>query len=243
MIGRGLISLAILAAAAPMAEAEVMLMPRPESCQLLATVQKSGCEVENVFSCVIDSEEFFRSENSDAIGLRDVSIGNDERGLIVFGDPYGNYEVRFDNARSKSSSTAEILAQGHGVIDDVGFFAIFGIKKPFTTIGTIVVEDAPVIISGKALTRFRADEVLHLPPPVGEINGLSFSYLHRETGLLFGGEGSDPFSDAKDVETRGRPQSIDFPGDAGFATDIPIFDCGEFSAAPVPRDQRHEDQT
>jgi hypothetical protein len=238
-----LMSLPLIVAHPQAGIAEILLMPRPESCTRLLTVQKRGCEVENLFGCEIDGEEFFRSETSDAFGLRDVSIGNEGRGLVVFGDPYGNYEVRYDSAQSKSSSTADILAQGHGRIDDVGSFSIFGIKKPFSTMGTVVVEDAPVVISGEALTRFRADEVIQLPPPMGELSGFSYSYLHPESGLVFSGEGSDPFSDDKDAQTRGRPQAIDFPEDAGFGTDTPTFDCGEFSLDHTLRGPQHEDKT
>jgi hypothetical protein len=225
------------------ATAEVTLMPRPNTCERQVTVQKSGCQVENIFRCEIDGETLFRSETSDAFGLRDISIGNDERGLVVFGDPYGNYEVRYDSSRSRSSSVAELLEHGSGKIDDIGYFEVFGIRKPFATIGTVTIEDVPVSVSGRTLTRIRADEVVTLPPPIGELSGISFSYLDQESGLIFSGEGSDPMSGSKQIMTQGRPKVIDFPGDRGFGIDVPEHDCGEFSFAPLPRDQRREEKT
>jgi hypothetical protein len=243
MIRRGLMSLAMLAAAAPIAGAEVALMPRPESCMLIMTVQKSGCEVANVFRCNPDDPEAHRTEISDTYGLSFIEVWEPQAGGSLFGDPLGQFQVRLPVAQSRSTSIPDILAQGKGITHEVGTLSIFGVEKPLSLTGTIRIDGPTIAVTGVPLTRLRAEETLFLPEPMDPIDAVSYSYVHEDSGVVVSGEGSDPFSGSMEIQSSGRPMAVDFPGGVGFGSTVPAFDCGEFSAAPLSRDKRHEDKT
>jgi hypothetical protein len=207
----------------------VPLMPRSSTCQAVATAQNRGCEVENIFRCTGGGLQYWRIEEHTVYELEFIVLKDPALGSFGFGDPSARVEARIVTRGSTAVSLNELISTGHGESKQTGYFSVFGIQKPVSATSRASVEDT-IVISGVPLVSIRYDDIVVFPAPLGPVNGISYNYYHAESGILFGGESTDPFSGAPDDLTiSGRPAEIYWPGSPGFGSTTPSYDCGEFS--------------
>jgi hypothetical protein len=222
------VSLAMPCAAQSLLD-NVSLMPRATSCQMIATVQTRGCEVDNIFRCKEVGLEYWRIETSNTFGLDWVTLDEPLSGAVAIGDPLSEFESRMQPADERLISIYDVVAAGGGVFNFTGYMTVWGIRKPLSAQSNTTVEDK-VVISGIELVTLRHDDTLTLPPPMGSVSGIGYSYFHPESGIVFGGESTDPFAGPdQELTVFGRPAEIHFPGSQGFGSTTPSYDCGEFS--------------
>jgi hypothetical protein len=219
----------------------VPLMPRDPSCTPVATAQNRGCEVDTIFNCSQGDLEYQRIETYTVDGLDTISLDDPASGALAIGDPHGDYMARMTVAPGEMTSPAEMIAAGSGSLRYTGFMTVWGIQKPLSAQSDMVV-DGQITVSGLDLIAVRSNDTLVMPSPVGPISGVGYMYFHAETGLVFSGEGTDPFHDpeAKEMTVEGRPAEIHFPGSDGFGSTTPSYDCGEFSTNHLSNDQAKE---
>lgn len=203
------------------------LVPRPEACQPVVTVQSRGCTVETMLRCGAPLAMPWRAEVYDGEGLRQVSSFTQD--FVQLRVQLPRFGIAFDHDPAQSSSTppAEMAETGEGIERLKGHITAGGQRLVVMTFNRIARVE-PIELDGRKLVGFRITGTRTISPPIQAEAHDYMNYFDPETGVLFGGESLLPGPDGK-TSLDGRPAALAFPGDPGFDAKVPVFDCGNLS--------------
>ena len=214
------------------ASAEVVHVPaileRPEGCALALTIQKRGCQVEQVFDCQGPDGPFWRSEEYEEPGLDFVTHFTRSYDLTEASSGDGEFHVLRRTEPAPFPDLAA-LSPGQSAPHSADLtLVIWGITRDAELREVIRRDDAAVTVPGATLSRFPADAVLTLPEPMPSARGTVAYYLDPQTGVVFEGETTLTFLAPK-TEYPNRPAEVLRPGMAGATSTSPRHDCGSIS--------------
>lgn len=203
------------------------LVPRPEACQPVVTVQSRGCRVETMLRCGAPEALPWRAEVYDAEGLRQVSSFTQDFVQLRIQLPRFGIAFEHDPAMSSSTPPAEMAETGRGIERVRGFLTV-GDRRLAVMFYNEIVRGEPMELDGRNLMGLRFKGTRTISPPIQAEAHDYMNYYDPETGALFGGESLLPGPDGK-LSLDGRPAALAFPGDPGFDAKVPVFDCGNLS--------------
>ncbi len=214
------------------AQARTLLHPAawqaPEGCEIFMTVQSKACRVSNFFRCTGDVPGDLRRADFDQEGLFFRSRINSETEWVE--SIYSNPPVvqTLDPNPEDPASFSGLLETGYdsfkfsltqdngGHSNVTGFDRLTGRK---VTIDGIELEETEYEYLetddwGATLQRARGNE-----------------YVSREHRSFFSGPGETDLGDGQWRPMDGSPLQFVFPGEPGFASTQPIFDCAPMTAS------------
>lgn len=221
----------VLSAGAESAEASILT--RGADCAPVMTIQKRGCVVETQYLCGKGDAATWRSENFEAAGVDGVSVSTLAYDPIEFADGSGDGGIVFDAGRTFSSHPNKVIAEGVGQLEQGGMFIMRGLSRPVTVQGTLKRLDPPLVLDGVTLQRIELSGTMQFPQPMKPLTLVANYHYDARTRVLFAGESKIelPWTKEKPLES---PARIILPGQPGFQSEQPVFDCGELSmAAPL----------
>jgi hypothetical protein len=203
----------------------------PEGCEIFMTVQAKGCRVSNHYTCTADPAGDQWRADFDQEGIYFYSRINREAEWIESFDVNPTVRQSLDPGAEDPASFSELLATGmdtyvfsltreDGTHSNVtGFdrltgrsFNIDGVALEETEFDYTETDD-----SGFVLRRARGNE-----------------YISRDRRLFFAGPGETDLGDGQWLPIDGSPVNFAFPGDKGFASTQPIYDCDALTARAEP---------
>lgn len=203
----------------------------PEGCEIFMTVQAKGCRVSNHYICSADPEGDQWRADFDQEGLFFRSRINSETEWVesISADDGSTQWLNPD--RADPASFSELISTG---IDTFEFSLSHDNQGDTYVQGFDRLTGKTVTIDGEVLeeTEFEAVE--------SDANGNQLrrsrgnEYISRERRLFFAGPGQTDMGGGTWLPIDGSPLSFIFPGESGFATTRPIFDCDPLmTEAPV----------
>lgn len=213
-----------LLAAVPAVAAD--LFPLPKGCTAYATVQERNCQVSQHYRCSGDAAGDQWSAYMDGSGLYYLSRIDGETRWIESIDPIDGSSEKI-GTETDSASFTTLLQSGR---DDFDFTTVSSSGEERRYKGFDQITGEQVTIDGVALERTRF-----------ELSAFASdgSFLWRRQGKqLINREWRIFFSDAEDfdnaagdkVNTVDTPVDFAFPGDKGFLSTEPKFDCDTVTA-------------
>ena len=210
----------LLAAAATPAAAKVF--EPPAGCQVFMTVQAKQCRVSNHYRCTADAAGDQWRADFDQDGIFFMSRIDSEAAWVESFDLNPTVRQTLDPNAEDPQSFSELLAQGtdtfaFGLSDDTGErSSVSGYDR--LTGKTWVIDGITLLetqfdftetdLAGNILRQSRGNE-----------------YIHPDWRLFFAGPSEWNGGDGNFLPLDGSPVEFIFPGEAGFASTQPIFDC------------------
>lgn len=203
----------------------------PEGCEITMTVQSKGCRVSNHYVCKADPPGDQWRADFDQEGIYFYSRINREAEWIESFDVNPTMRQSLDPGAEDPASFSELLSAGidtyafslsrdDGTHSNVsGFDRLTG--RSFTIDGVVLEETefdyTETDDGGMVLRRARGNE-----------------YISRERRNFFAGPGETDLGDGQWRPIDGSPMDFAFPGDKGFGSTQPIYDCDAIlSMAPA----------
>ena len=210
------------------------IFDRSELCVGLMTIQKRGCEVETIYRCPMDSGEVFRSETYTADGLDGIELTDMNYDPMIFTDATGEFKATTQKPETWSTHPDDAVRTGKGEFHQVGQLEIFGITKPVRMDGTIVHNPVAFVLDGISFRHFEVSSQAQLPYPMPTIIGTSQVYYDPISGALFEGASEVELLSDEENKIPTVPAQIILPGQTGFGSPSPSFDCEQLSALTTP---------
>ena len=195
----------------------------PEGCTTFMTVQARGCRVSNHYRCTADAAGDQWRADFDQEGISFMSRINSEGEWIESLELFPTVRQQLDPGAADPASFSDLLRDGvdryrFGLSDDTGErSAVVGRDK--LTGKTVVIDGIPL-----SQTEFEFSETAADGTVLRQSRGNEF--IHAEWRLFFSGP-SEWWDGAAWLPLDGSPMAFVFPGEPGFATTQPLFDCDE----------------
>lgn len=203
----------------------------PEGCEINMTVQSKGCRVSNHYTCKADPPGDQWRADFDQEGVYFYSRINREAEWVESFDVNPTVRQTLDPGAEDPASFSELLSAG---IDTY----VFSLTREDGTHSNVSGYDRltgrTVTIDGVALeeTEFEYTETDDSGYVVRRAHG--HEYISRERRNFFAGPGETDLGDGQWLPIDGSPVDFAFPGDKGFGSTQPIYDCDAImSMAPV----------
>ncbi|MBA4350133.1 MAG: hypothetical protein C0427_02665 [Rhodobacter sp.] len=194
----------------------------PEGCTTFMTVQAKGCRVSNHYKCTADTPGDQWRTDFDQEGPFFMSRIDSEAQWVESYEINPPVKQLLDPSPADPASFSELLATGNdnyifGLSDDTGERTT--VRGGDRLTGRQVVIDGITLqetefnftetdLSGNVLRRSRGNE-----------------YIHPEWRLFFSGPSQWDGGDGNYLPLDGSPVQFIFPGEPGFASTQPLFDC------------------
>lgn len=215
---------AALLAWGPQGAAAATFTP-PEGCTLELTVQSRGCSVTQYYRCSTDAEGDQRSAVFGQGGtLRSLArIDSETRWMESSNPETGVTDLLEEDARDHASFSA-LLRTGR---DDFDFWTRSNGGERLHHVGQDVLTGEKVTIDGVELdkTRFRLTTRSESGEVVITREGQQF--ISRSMRRFFGGVETQSDWTGENRKTDDSPVLFQFPGEPGFGSTEPRFDCGQ----------------
>ncbi len=193
----------------------------PEGCTGWLTVQSRGCRVSNHYKCSADPAGDQWRADFDQEGIFFVSRIDRETQWIESYDMFPTVRQTLDASPADAASFSELLSSGTDTFD-FGLTEDTGNRSRVT--GFDKLTGRGVTIDGIALqeTEFEFRET----SPDGAVirSARGNEYINPDWRLFFSGP-SEWVTDEGNLPVDGSPKEFIFPGEKGFFTTEPIFDC------------------
>lgn len=221
----GLLTLLVLAGGMLAAgQARAASFTPPAGCTLNVTVQNRSCTVSQYYTCSADPEGYQHSAHFGREGLYHLSTIDAETRWIESQSMSSGLIDRLVEEAEDHASFSDLLATRR---DDFDFWTQTDDGQRLHHQGADTLTGETVTIDGQALERTRFQ--LTTRDAGGEvlITREGSQYISREFNRFYGGTetGSD-WTGAK-TETDDSPVLFTFPGEAGFGSTTPQFDCDQ----------------
>lgn len=218
------LALALLAAG----PAQAGTWTAPEGCEIFMTVQAKGCRVSNHYRCAADPAGDQWRADFDQEGLYFMSRINSEAEWVESLEANPPVRQTLDPGAADPAAFSELLSTGvdsydFGLSDDDGSHTnVTGYDRltgRSLTIDGVALEETEFDFTetddwGNVLRRARGTE-----------------YISREMRMFFAGPGETDLGDGQWLPVDGSPVDFVFPGDKGFASSQPIYDCDALTAS------------
>lgn len=221
MIRAGALLLAALTGAAPALAGQYHV---PAQCKAHLTVQARGCLVSHYYRCEGEPAGNQWRVDIGAEGPFFVSQIDDEGQWLFSEDLIGGFSLRLKAENPDPASLSQLFATGR---DDYDFGRLLEGAVELQVRGHDELTGKRVTIDGVELeeTTFAYRETGPDGLVISTAKGRE--YVHRDWRLFFSGVYEDPGG-----ETNRSPARFDEPGDKGFLSDTPEYDCtGQMAAA------------
>lgn len=226
-LGTGLAAAFVLLAAAPAAHAAPAFVP-PAGCTLSMTVQQRSCTVAQHYTCAADKPGDQRVDYFTRDGLVYQSRIDAETRWMESTDPVAGLTDRLEPEAPDHASFAILLKTGK---DDYEFWTVSDSGQRLRYSGgdqltgeKVVIDGVPLELTVFAIDTYDADGAL-----------LNFSrgqqYISREHGRFYGGFTHTNIAGGKTIETEDSPVRFIRPGQPGFASIQPQYDCDLLTAS------------
>lgn len=203
----------------------------PAGCTGYVTVQKRGCVVSHLFTCQSDPAGYQRRVDMTEAGLTYLGTTDAETNWIESTHIAAGYTETLVPGATDPASFTELLASGRDTWD----FKIAA-NDGYSTrnVGSDKIFDPNIVIDGVALqmTAF----IIRVSDPVtgAELwRGVGHEYIHPDWRTFLSGirTVTTP-SDTYDIDN--SPVEFSFPGEAGFLSSKPRYDCSVPIAGDLP---------
>lgn len=196
----------------------------PEGCEAFMTVQAKQCRVSHYYRCAADALGDQWRVDMDQNGVYFSSRIDSEAQWVESYDPVLQ---TLAPAPADPASFSELLATGIDTWD-------FGLTKEDGTgsraVGYDRLTGQSVVIDGIALSETEVEYTEY--DLAGNVTRRSRGneYLHPEWRMFFAGPGESDLGDGQWLPGDGSPMQFIFPGEPGFLSTDPIFDCDALTA-------------
>jgi len=235
MIGRGLLLLAMLAAGPAMARQVVFL----RGCTPTVTVQAADCSVLAAARCGEGEDMILRLQVYDEGGLANVEEQTLDWSLLFTASPGEGFGIFVDEGEHDELSWDSPRRYGEDYFNYHVVFAVPGMGEFDTNLTGILIEQGEAVeIDGHALDLYR----FRFAATLGDVGTLEVdqsAYGSAEFGFFLNGKGVQRFA-GEETELGSTPMVFFEPGEAGFTSADPKFNCGvtEISAPPPMPDMQ-----
>ncbi len=193
----------------------------PEGCTGWLTVQSRGCRVSNHYKCAADAPGDQWRADFDQEGIFFVSRIDRETQWVESYDMFPTVRQTLDPNPADAASFSELLSSGTDTFD-FGLTEDTGNQSRVTGFDTLT--GRSVTIDGVELkeTQFEFREMA----PDGTVlrSATGNEYIHPEWRIFLSGP-SEWNTDEGSVPVDGSPREFIFPGEPGFFSTEPVFDC------------------
>ncbi|MEZ5798862.1 MAG: hypothetical protein R3D63_16110 [Paracoccaceae bacterium] len=203
----------------------------PAGCEVFLTVQSRQCVVSNHYRCATDPAGDQWRADFDQEGLFFQSRINSETDWVESFDSTPAVRQSLDPNPADPASFTELLASGTDTFD-------FGLSRDDGTFSRVTGYDRltgkSFTIDGMVLeqTEFEATEIDGAGTVLRRSRGNE--YISRDLRTFFAGPGETDLGDGQWRVIDGSPVQFIHPGETGFATTQPIFDCDAIMSSLQP---------
>ena len=199
----------------------------PEGCEIQMTVQAKGCRVSNHYICSADPEGDKWRADFDQEGLFFRSRINFETQWVESIDTESGSVQRLGSEAPDPASFSELISTG---IDTFEFSLTRDGQADSHVTGFDRLTGRTFTIDGVQLeeTEFEATETDSMGNQVRRSRGNE--YISRERRMFFAGPGQTDLGDGQWLPIDGSPVDFIFPGEPGFASSTPLYDCDPVTA-------------
>jgi hypothetical protein len=219
MMMRSVLLFGALTLAAPLAAQTSFSMP--QGCEAYVTIQKRSCSVSHLFRCEMDPEGHQRRVDLDQDGLTYMGLIDSETQWIESYYPFTGETATLVPSPADPANFTELLATGRDGMDFQTQSDLFGLTR---YVGEDRLTGQTVVIDGVTLDRtaFNITVTDSSGATLWTIAGNEF--IHAEWRTFISGTRSFTTPDAV-TEEDGTPVEFIFPGEDGFLSSNPRFDC------------------
>ena len=206
----------------------------PEGCEIFLTVQSKLCRVSNHYRCAADAPGDQWRADFDQEGLFFTSRINFETEWVESFESNPPTRQWLDPAPEDPARFSELLSSGvdtyaFGLSHDDGYrSAVRGFDR---------LTGRTVTIDGVALEETEFDYTETDGSGTVMRRGRGHEYISREWRMFFAGPGETDLGDGQWLPIDGSPMDFVFPGEPGFASTRPLYDCDALTArgpGPLP---------
>ena len=206
-----------------------------KDCVGIYSIQKRSCVVENIYRCETPAGVLWRKEEFEADESMNLEVLTEDGQILYAADSVEGPFVSGLIENTDPLSVRDMLASGVDYYDHIVrlHLPIFvdPINAPLQ--GRLQNLNEQVEIDGIVFDRARMD--IKIWVNAAEINGYEDWYIDRATGAFAYGE-TKIFNKLYAQE----PVQVIKPGEPGFMSERPLYDCGELSnAAPLVGGVQH----
>jgi hypothetical protein len=196
----------------------------PEGCEAFMTVQAKACRVSHYYKCAADAPGDQWRVDMDQEGEFFFSRIDYEAQWVESFDPVRQV---LDPAPVDPASFSELLASG---IDTWDFTLSKEDGSGSRVTGYDRLTGQTAVIDGITLQQTEVEATEY--DPMGNVirRSRGNEYLHPEWRMFFAGPGETDLGDGQWLPIDGSPVDFHFPGDEGFLSSQPIYDCDALTA-------------
>lgn len=232
-----LLAVLLLAPVPVSAQEGTRLFSPPAGCTAFLTVQSRGCTVSHYWTCEADPPGTSWRAALDGDGPFYLSYTDSEFRWLQNFDLRGGGQSTLVEPEEDPASLTELFATGtdsmvFSMIEEGG--ARPG-RRDYTGFDRLTGET--VVVDGRPLLRTEFSYEYETGFGPRRVSGNQ--YVSRDWRLFFGGTETVTLPSGQTSEGDYSPMEFAEPGEAGFLTMEPIYDCGDtMSALPSPREDR-----
>ncbi len=224
------LSLALILSA-PAVPAFAQQVPLPQGCEAWLTMQSNVCTVDHIFTCEGDAEGSNRRVTLDAGGVTYFGQINRETEWVESTYTRSGHSERLEDDPADRASFTELLEIGANAFDFVMLSDEVGDTR---YVGADLLTGETAEIDGVEL--LRTEYVIRAENAAGDVmwEGTGQEYIHPEWRIFIAGT-TQTQADGETYEDDRTPREFIFPGEPGFASRNPKYNCGvtESSFAPL----------
>ena len=214
------IAVALMACAAAPASAANFVPPA--GCTLEVTVQNRSCTVSQHFRCSADPKGHQRLALFGQDGMTHLSLIDEETRWIESSDPETGLVDTLEDDAADDASFSTLLESGR---DEFDFWTLSNNGERLRHVGWDELTGEAVTIDGVDLeaTKFQLTTTNEAGDVLIERQGGQF--ISRTMGRFYGGVEESSDWTGRRTETNDSPVTFSFPGEIGFGSTEPQFDC------------------
>ncbi|MCX7302127.1 MAG: hypothetical protein NTX73_17440 [Rhodobacterales bacterium] len=215
-----ILAVGILALAAPVAAETTFSLP--QGCTSYVTVQKYGCSVSHLFTCEVDPAGHQRRIDMDESGMTYMGVIDSETQWVESFHASTGETTRLSPGAADPASFTELLATGRDGMDFQTTSDMFGMNRYE---GEDRLTGETVVIDGVTLKRTEFDMVVtdEAGNVIWTVTGNE--YINPEWRTFLSGT-RKYVTTTDEFEEDASPAAFIFPGEPGFLSSTPRFDCG-----------------
>lgn len=208
----------------------------PEGCEAFLTVQSRGCTVRHYWSCSADPDGTFWTMSMDLDGPFYLNQTDSEFRWLRSFDLRSDSESVLIEPEEDPASMTELLATGEDQLVFSTRRQEAGISFERNYAGFDRLTGETVVIDGETLlvTEFAYE----YPDGGGVLRVEGSQYVNPERRLFFGGFETVTLPTGEQFDGDRSPVEFLDPGEAGFLSPVPLYDCGAIARLHLPEAQR-----
>jgi len=198
----------------------------PPGCTAFLTVQSRSCVVSHMWTCEGDPEGTLWRLSMDGEGPFALSFTDSEFRWLLSYDLRGGAQTILIEPEEDPASITELFETGS---DSMVFSTIYEnaaglrIRRDYTGFDRLTGETAQ--IDGRTLNRTEFSYEYDLGDGARRVEGSQ--YVHEGWRMFFGGLEVTELPNGERFESDNSPMEFAEPGERGFLSDQPLYDCGD----------------